>query len=311
VRLSIIVECDNLRTADARRLPALFEQIAVQANELPESVERPLELIVTFGTSEVPDSMIENPALLQVRLIAAPGCRYYELKNRGAVAATGDVIVFADSDVIPEPDWLRQLIAPYADPRVNVVAGSSYIATDSLYSCAFALAWFFPLRESSEKLQETKAFFANNVALRRDVFLRHPFPPMDGCARGACILAARDLASEGISIRQSTGARVCHPAPFGARNFVNRAIAHGRDSVLLARSCGPAWAATGVGSLARVAKYVVRSLYRTVRYGSAVGLRVIDWPAAVAIACAYYGLFFFGELATHVRPRLMRTRFQL
>jgi cellulose synthase/poly-beta-1,6-N-acetylglucosamine synthase-like glycosyltransferase len=43
--------------------------------------------------------------------------------NTGARAAQGEIIVFTDSDCIPEPGWLRALVTPFADPEVVAAGG--------------------------------------------------------------------------------------------------------------------------------------------------------------------------------------------
>ncbi|TLN17035.1 glycosyltransferase [bacterium] len=55
----------------------------------------------------------------------------YERKLQGPHAATntgirevqGEIVVFTDSDCVAEPDWLRNLVAPFADPDIVAVGG--------------------------------------------------------------------------------------------------------------------------------------------------------------------------------------------
>ena len=40
-------------------------------------------------------------------------------KTAGIQAATGDIIALVDSDnILPDPEWLRRMVAPFADPRI-------------------------------------------------------------------------------------------------------------------------------------------------------------------------------------------------
>jgi hypothetical protein len=227
------------------------------------------------------------------RVVRVPDSRYYELKNRGAAEAAGDIVVFLDSDAIPEPGWLESLLAPFADPDIQVVAGHAYIQPDSLYSKAFALWWFFPLRAEPEPLEPTTHFFANNVAFRRATLLAHPFPSVDGTSRGACVALAATLGRAGIPIWKTTRAQVAHPAPRGFHHFATRALAQGRDRI--ARERG--WRATPFGTLARLAGWLGAGIVRTFRGRRAVGLSMIGVPAALALCCAYYGLCCAGEVA--------------
>jgi glycosyltransferase involved in cell wall biosynthesis len=45
-------------------------------------------------------------------------------RNTGIATTKGDVIAFLDDDAAAEPDWLEQLVAGYADPRVCGVGGA-------------------------------------------------------------------------------------------------------------------------------------------------------------------------------------------
>ncbi|MBO1348504.1 MAG: glycosyltransferase [Hormoscilla sp. GUM202] len=47
----------------------------------------------------------------------------YAARNRGIKAATGDILAFTDADCRPQPDWLANLIAPFRDPSIGIVAG--------------------------------------------------------------------------------------------------------------------------------------------------------------------------------------------
>jgi glycosyltransferase involved in cell wall biosynthesis len=43
--------------------------------------------------------------------------------NTGVREAQGEIVVFTDSDCVPDPEWLRALVEPFADPDVVAVGG--------------------------------------------------------------------------------------------------------------------------------------------------------------------------------------------
>ncbi|TMV66989.1 glycosyltransferase family 2 protein, partial [Thioclava sp. BHET1] len=46
-----------------------------------------------------------------------------EARNIGLVMAAGEVVAFLDDDAVPEPSWLRRLLAAFDDPEVGMAGG--------------------------------------------------------------------------------------------------------------------------------------------------------------------------------------------
>ena len=289
--VSIIVEWENTALAG---VPRALVTLARLRDETGRSARR-IDVLICHDEDTPPDLSPVAAALPPGwRLLRIPGARYYQLKNHGAAATAGSIILFLDSDAIPEAGWLEGMLAPFDDPAVQVVAGHAYIEAESLYSRAFALTWFFPLRAEPVPLKPATRFFANCVAFRRSTFLAHPFAPVEGASRGACVELARELCEAGITIWKSTAAQVAHPAPRGGGHFALRALAEGRDR--LSRERG--WRATIAGSLARFAHHCGAGLWAIVRHRGKVGLSLAGVPVALGICWVYYGLCFAGEAAT-------------
>ncbi|MFM8981182.1 MAG: glycosyltransferase [Planctomycetia bacterium] len=310
-RASIVLEWENLRWSERARCAALLAELARQVEALAPAAAAPepdVELLVLHDGACMPAEEVRAfvlhsvgtlPARLGLRVLAGADASYYGLKNEGARAAGGDIVVFVDSDVLPEPGWLRTLLEAFHDPRVEVAGGQAYLATDSLVARTLALCWFFPLRDPRAVLEPRAGFFANNVALRREVALEYPFPALPGSSRGACRLLAQRLRAEGRGVFVHTGARVQHPAPRGARHLLRRALAQGRDNLLLERALGGGGVAA---SLARVARLQARACKRLLRHRRRVGLRLHALPAALALATAWHALYGAGDLLTRLAP---------
>ena len=47
----------------------------------------------------------------------------YAARNTGIRAAKGDIFAFTDADCYPQPNWLTNLIPPFSDPTIGLVAG--------------------------------------------------------------------------------------------------------------------------------------------------------------------------------------------
>ena len=288
--VSVVVEWENAAWAGGERARDALARLAAEVR----ASRRQIEVLICHDEDPPPDVRLEGVGLPSGwRMVRVTDSRYYELKNHGTAAAAGAIVAFLDSDAVPEPGWLDNLLAPFDNPAVEVVAGHAYIQPDSLYAKAFALWWFFPLRAQPSPLAPAASFFANNVAFRRATLLAHPFQPVAGTSRGACVELAATLRAAGITIWKTADAQVAHPPPRGWRHFVLRALAQGRDR--LAREAG--WRATPIGSVARLARHLAGGAVATLRGRRTVGLSRAGVPAAIALCCAYYGLYFAGEAA--------------
>jgi glycosyltransferase involved in cell wall biosynthesis len=58
----------------------------------------------------------------------------YAARNRGVLASSGSILAFTDADCVPDPGWLRALVAPLASADVGGVAGAieAYRATNAV-----------------------------------------------------------------------------------------------------------------------------------------------------------------------------------
>ena len=60
---------------------------------------------------------------LPLRVLVEPGCNISQGRNRAIAAARHEIIASTDAGVWLEPGWLAALLAPFAQPGVEVVAG--------------------------------------------------------------------------------------------------------------------------------------------------------------------------------------------
>ena len=309
---SIIIEWDNARLSEMDRARNMLIELYRQIDGLDPPCKVPPEVIIVFNTHEVNIDLIEKvvseaskssgvSAAANVHFHAAEGGRYYELKNLGARLTTGQILIFLDSDVIPESGWLAELLATLADTAVDVVGGSTYIESSDFYSKAFALFWFFPLRKEYPRLRKAHHFFANNVAFRRSVFEAYPFP-VRRQSRGQCIELAETLVRNGIGLFIQERSRVSHPPPNGIRHFCLRAITQGHDRLLNSYR-GNAQAVRRLRTTYWVfSSNMRRSLRNTRNHYRDVGLGVGGAMLAVLLALVYYLMMAFGELLTRISP---------
>ncbi|BCY13479.1 bi-functional transferase/deacetylase [Actinoplanes sp. L3-i22] len=89
----------------------------------------PIRIIVvddgsTDGTAEIAESL----GYRNVTVIWQPNSGKPAALNTGIAAADTEVVVMMDGDTVFEPDTVRNLVQPFADPRIGAVAGNAKIA---------------------------------------------------------------------------------------------------------------------------------------------------------------------------------------
>jgi len=215
-RVSVVIPARDEAAGLGRTLAALFAQV-------PEGID--LEVLVvddgsTDGTAEVADAAGARVLRLGPRDSGgSPGAA----RNRGAVAATGDPLVFLDADCAPAPDWLAALLAAHDDGEV-VVGGSLEVppGLPATARCDHYCGSYHvhPERPAGYVPNHTPA----NLSVRREAFLEtggfaERSPVADGHEelRWQAFLARR-----GVRIRFEPSAVVFHHNRVGMGNLLRR-----------------------------------------------------------------------------------------
>jgi hypothetical protein len=271
------------------------------------------ELLIVSGDSldEACEREIRRrvPECFDLSIRVAKGLEYYPLKNFGAELAGGDLLLFLDSDVLPDPGFLAHLLGSFAQANVHVVTGQPYVAPTDLVARAYALGWTYALRNDAPGLINCPKFYANNVAFRSEVFPKAGFPAIGLRTRGAASDLQHELARNGIKVWQNGRAAVDHPPPNGFRHMMVRALAHGRDHYMGSSE------QRSLEGLSRSVEIAGRRFFRgwatTFREWRRVGLNRWEIPAALAILAGYYGFFALGGVLTYLHPQAMGRSFRL
>ena len=107
-----IVICTRLRPADLAACLAAIEAERVAGREI---------VVVDNGPDAETEAVVR--AAEGVRYIVEPIRGLNNARNTGLRAATGDVVVYVDDDVRPEPGWVDALLRRFDRPEVGVVCG--------------------------------------------------------------------------------------------------------------------------------------------------------------------------------------------
>ena len=305
VDITIIIEFENLLLAELSRATAMLEKVKEPAARLEN---RSTEILAVHNPNDVSREFVERmlqDTELSARILGVDA-HYYQLKNHAAEEANGDIIVFIDSDVIPNDCWLEEITEPFwQDTAINIVAGASHIEPEGIVGKSFALGWFFPVKTGvPEALQPCKYFFANNVGFRKGGFLRYKFPSTQGGAtRGACTQMANSIVNSGGRIWKNNNAQVTHAAPNGLRHFLIRAFAEGRDKSVSMRLEGKHILRRCGAMIEHTYKKIRKAIKQTWRYRKSVRLQLWQIPVSIFVLSSYYILAMLGGYLNIAFPR--------
>ncbi|WP_433014866.1 bifunctional polysaccharide deacetylase/glycosyltransferase family 2 protein [Kribbella sp. CA-294648] len=111
-------------------VPAYNESAGIEAavRSLAAS-DHPVEVIVVDdGSSDGTADLVESLGIPGVRVIRQANAGKPAALNTGLQAASYELVVMVDGDTVFEPDAVRMLVQPFADPSVGAVSGNAKVA---------------------------------------------------------------------------------------------------------------------------------------------------------------------------------------
>jgi cellulose synthase/poly-beta-1,6-N-acetylglucosamine synthase-like glycosyltransferase len=147
----------------AKTLNACLDALSAQTVDA-ESLE---VIVVDDGST---DGSAEIAAQHGVRIIRQEHAGAAVARNRGARQARGQLFLFTDADCEPLPDWIEQMLAPFADPDV-VGAKGVYRSRQRSLVARFTQAEYeekYDRLMGADRIDFVDTYAA---AYRRDVFL--------------------------------------------------------------------------------------------------------------------------------------------
>lgn len=96
--------------------------------------------------------------------------------TRAVAVAEGDVVAFSDANNRYEPQAIREMAAPFADPRVGAVSGRKVVVEDDALGFSEGLYWRYEsaLKRWETRLGTTVGVNGEVIAVRRELFRPAP-----------------------------------------------------------------------------------------------------------------------------------------
>jgi glycosyltransferase involved in cell wall biosynthesis len=202
--VSIIVESttDPTGSVTSHTLDSLLKQTYPQ--------ER-LEIIFVDMSEGQQLGKIIQQRWTSIQVIAGAGLRYYEMKNIGAAAATGEIVCFIDSDVIWNSEWIHDSVKVLNTlPPYSAVVGLTEYEKGAFSKIGtisqFGHHWYKYAMQDYENLF---GVIANNFAIRRSDFLAIQYR-FTTFRQGMDMVLASDIQRRGGIVRLNPKMRATH-----------------------------------------------------------------------------------------------------
>jgi hypothetical protein len=177
------------------------------------------ELLLLGSAEQIDHWQTLNPggqSFGQVKLIPVDpeDFHYWQVKNIGAQLAESEIVALIDSDALPERRWLSSLVKSIQNGADVSVGPSLYRSPHRAPYSPWMLAaaftsWALVLaRTRGSQGPQVGCIMAHNVAIRRAVFLQHPFRPI---RRSFCsALMYFELVRSGVKLSFEPEQKVAH-----------------------------------------------------------------------------------------------------
>jgi len=155
-------------------------------------------------------------------------------RNYGAKEASGEIIVFTDSDCVPEKNWLKEMVKPFEDKEVVGVQGKYKNLNTGNTVSVFTQSEIEEryLRMGSQKY--TDFIGSYSAAYRKSVFLDvNGFDESFLKASGEDPELSYRIAAKGHKMVFNEKAIVGHPHPTSIKNYIKQKFSRGYWGVLL------------------------------------------------------------------------------
>jgi glycosyltransferase involved in cell wall biosynthesis len=306
VRASIVIETITVREHGARE--SVADQIAGAMNGVDRQ-SYPQELIERIIVVDDKIAPCEQELLRErypgVRLVTSRSSNYFDAKNCGAAASSGEVVVLLDGDCVADRDWLMALLGRLK-PGITAVTGKTRYARSSLTARIFSVTDFANVLAAPEG--DATGIMLNNVAFVRQAILETPLDVRIP-RNGGCYVLFHQLRAKGARIVYEPQAVVSHNPDVEHWGFVRKHFDRGYDGFVVYQLDdrrlfrGSPWVQR-FGRMALIPLALRRTLLdwvRLARHRDQTGISSVSLPWFFIVAATVRMIELAGGLTARIR----------
>lgn len=199
IKYSIIVPAYNAGATIEHCLKALMQQsLDMEGYEV---------IVVDDGSTDMTGYIIKK---FPVKYIWQSNRGPAAARNHGAAKAAGELLLFTDSDCVPDYKWLEEMTRPFAEQNIAAVKGA-YRTSQKALTAHFAQMEFEERFELLRKAESIDMVDTYSAAFRREVFIRAGgFDESFPAANNEDTDLSYKLSTSGHKMVFNPGAIVCH-----------------------------------------------------------------------------------------------------
>ncbi len=226
-------------------------------------------------------------------------------RNSGARQASGEILVFTDSDTVPHANWLQELTSPFSDPAIKACAGT-YTIANAGNTLAEIVQKEIELRHQG---YGTFIKFAGtyNLAIRKTLFekiggFNEAYTQASGEDNDLCYRILR----ESHEIRFVSSAKVAHHHPEKLYKYLKEQYRHGYWRALLYRQFPERISGDSYTSIKDAMEVPLSLATILAVFSSKSGLRrILGIISALAAAALFlWEIHYAGRIAKEAPQRL-------
>jgi cellulose synthase/poly-beta-1,6-N-acetylglucosamine synthase-like glycosyltransferase len=135
-------------------------------------------IVVSDGSDDQTPNIVQKYANQGIELLHSPLRRgKMAAINRAVPYSTGDIIIFSDANNLYQPDTIKNLVAPFVDPRIGATSGAKIIQMDgSSLGESEGFYWKYEsfIKEQESRLNSCTGVAGEILAIRRQAFASPP-----------------------------------------------------------------------------------------------------------------------------------------